>query len=475
MKNRQQFVKFDSGLVENLETLSFKSDSREIDTSLNGVIIPHWCNMSRIGKTIEQNTYHKVAIETVSVDVSSNGYYIDDKNNEENNEIQENIRKFLDNLNILEISYIATFEYRLYGQTWLEVIREKHNAKGKILKLNILQSKYMYKDYKDDRIFRQMYNGKTVFFKNADYPGSENFDVNYINGKVEKLGIIPEDEKANEVYFLKNYNPDSKDYGFPIAINIMSVIIGDLKRGENNLNFFLRGGVPKYLITISGDFENVINKEEFENDPENVRPIYIEEWLESEMRVLESQNNPNGALVLTLQNNGQSHPIEVQFQEISSNTGEASHREYRKDNRDEILSAHQVPPYRLGIAETGSLGQTNIIEQNKIYNRKVIRPIQTSLEIIINKILTSQYGSVIMNRYRFEYDEIDLEDEILKLENDLKLHEFYLKELAAGVIDVEYYYELTGKCFSKFERDIEERMLEDEVIEEIAAKARGIN
>ena len=180
------------------------------------------------------------------------------------------------------------------------------------------------------------------------------------------------------------------------------------------------------------------------------------------------------SLVLTLQNNGQEIPINVNFQTISSSTGEASHTEYRINNRDEILAAHQVPVYRLGIAETGSLGQTNIVEQNKIYNRKVIKPIQKIFEDLFNKIISDQFGEYVAKKYKFEFNPIDLEDDLQQLEMKLKKFQFYLTELQSGAIDMEYYYELTEKDFSKFERDLKTEMLQNEVVEEIINKSKKI-
>lgn len=471
--NRQQFVQFDSGLIVTLDNLiSFKEDSRETDsTSIAGKKIPQAYGLKDVAKTVEQNTYHKVAIETVANDVSANGHRVSTSEENFKSQTHKDISDYIESLDLDLVAYEAAFEYRLYGQVWIEILKENYDGEAPISGINVLQGKYMYKTV-DSRVYMSQVNGKIRYFKKFGY---DSIDVNYLSGEIKPRGQIKESERASEVYFQKSYNPNSIHYGLPIAVNIITAIVGDLKRGESNLNFFLRGGVPKYLITISGNFEEIINRAEYEEDPDNVDPVYIDEWLEEQLQTIEAQNNPNSAMVLTLQNNGMGEtPINVDFQQVSSDTGEASHREYRTDNRDEILAAHQVPVYRLGIAETGSLGQTNIVEQNKIYNRKVVKPLQSMIEKLMKKVIAHQYGSGISAEYVFKFNEIDLEDNAQKIEIKLKEQEFLLKEFQAGVISLEMYLESTGRSIDEFENSIEAESQLQRELDDLIKKLDGI-
>ena len=77
--------------------------------------------------------------------------------------------------------------------------------------------------------------------------------------------------------------------------------------------------------------------------------------------------------------------VNIEFKRFECEVKEASFRLHRQDNRDEILAAHGVPPYRVGVAETGSLGGNTARESTEIYKRSVIEPRQEMLESMINK------------------------------------------------------------------------------------------
>ena len=70
---------------------------------------------------------------------------------------------------------------------------------------------------------------------------------------------------------------------------------------------------------------------------------------------------------------------------MSTDVKEASFRLFRKDNRDEVMIAHGVPGYRIGIIETGSLGGSTARESTEIYKRSVIDPRQVIIEETINQ------------------------------------------------------------------------------------------
>src|SRR5690606_17913651 len=78
-------------------------------------------------------------------------------------------------------------------------------------------------------------------------------------------------------------------------------------------------------------------------------------------------------------------------------------------NRDEILSAHGMPPYRVGIAEVGSLGGSTAKEQTEIYKTSIVKPRQELLEHVFRyKLLGEAVG--IKNWY-IKFHEIDTQDE----------------------------------------------------------------
>ncbi|WP_254866654.1 phage portal protein [Geobacillus sp. LEMMY01] len=132
-------------------------------------------------------------------------------------------------------------------------------------------------------------------------------------------------------------------------------------------------------------------------------------------------------------------PIEIKFQALSVETKEASFRMLRADNRDEILSAHGVPPYRAGIVVEGSLGGSTARESTEIYKQSVIEPRQDMLENVLNRLLFVGLG---ITDWRFRFKDIDTKDTQAKIEELRFLFEvgayspnMILRELGRDPID----------------------------------------
>ena len=62
----------------------------------------------------------------------------------------------------------------------------------------------------------------------------------------------------------------------------------------------------------------------------------------------------------------------------------------RETSRNEVLVAHAVPGYRLGLAVTGQLGGSNIQEADEIYKAEEVDPGRETLEERINRLIVRQ-------------------------------------------------------------------------------------
>jgi hypothetical protein len=121
------------------------------------------------------------------------------------------------------------------------------------------------------------------------------------------------------------------------------------------------------------------------------------------------QRKPHSSLVFAVPSATPEGKVEVKIEPLAVDVKEASFTIYRKDNRDEVLSAHGVPPYRAGIAETGSLGGSTAEESTKIYRDSVINPRQADLEHLINTHVV--WGGFECYDWQFKFKEIDLAEE----------------------------------------------------------------
>jgi len=187
--------------------------------------------------------------------------------------------------------------------------------------------------------FAQIRNGKKRWFKRVEYP----YDVHKDTGVISPLKSLQAEDRASEIIWFVNYTPRSDYYGLPDIIPALGAIWGDIARRDYNIAFFDNYGVPAYAIFVSGNFDPGEVDEEGRTEMEKM----IEEHF------AELAKNPHSTLILSVPTEGRDEEVKIEFKSLSAEIKEASFRLYRNDNRDEILSAHGMPPYRIGVNETG--------------------------------------------------------------------------------------------------------------------------
>jgi capsid portal protein len=93
---------------------------------------------------------------------------------------------------------------------------------------------------------------------------------------------------------------------------------------------------------------------------------------------------------------------------------DSTFRLYAQDRRDAILTAHSMPPERVGIRVVGKLGGNVAEEATRIYVQSVVEPLQLDMEEMINdKLLQSEI-------YEFKFVDIDLRNEDAEVDRSVK-------------------------------------------------------
>jgi phage portal protein BeeE len=90
---------------------------------------------------------------------------------------------------------------------------------------------------------------------------------------------------------------------------------------------------------------------------------------------------------------------------IESGVQEASFKEYRTQNRDDILIAHQVPLSKIGGGDSSAIAAA--LAQDRTFKEQVSRPAQRNLEKMINRIVKEKTDII-----EFKFNELTLTDEI---------------------------------------------------------------
>lgn len=362
-------------------------------------------NPEQLLELLEVNTYHAQCVDVVSRDAGGLGSTVDDIPDKKSNESgKKRIREFIKGLapNINELLYKRNYDRRSMGYGALEISREGR-SKSKIEGLNHIPAQHLRR-HKDGFRVKQQIGTKTVWFViyGENKVDGKKVDVNADTGEICRYNSLKRNERANELLWRMDYTPKSQYYGLAKIVPAIGAIHGDTSRAVYNTVFFKNYGMPAFAVTVSGDFEDY-DKEPGDEGYDETQTLRYK----ISQQIKEVMKNPHSAVTILVPSEGEEGNVEIKLQPLSVETKEASFRLYRKDNRDEVITAHRVPPYRIGINETGKLGGSNSEEATKIYKTSVIEPLQSEDESDINMLITEMFENP---SGRFAISEIDVRD-----------------------------------------------------------------
>lgn len=385
-----------------------KTDGWEYDDTL----LEPLYDPQQLCELLEINTYHENCVDVVARDSAGVSYDIVPVTGENEKQINKTqITDFLDNIepSINELLYRMNYDRRATGYGALEIIRE---GKSKSRPVNLSHiSSYTLRRTSDGKRVKQRVGTKTVWFviygKNYDDEGNL-CDVHADTGEFYPYNSLSRENRANELLWTMEYTTKSKYYGLPKIVGAIPAISNDISRAKYNTSFFKNYGMPSFAVLVSGDFVDYEESEFLEDGTRN--PNYdvtkTLKWKISK-QLKQAIKNPHSAVTILVPSEGEEGNVEIELKPLSVETKEASFRLFRQDNRDEVIHAHRVPPYKVGINETGSLGGTNIQEATTNYKNDVVLPIRFNNEYLINKLVKNEFN---INNWKFKIIEHDSRD-----------------------------------------------------------------
>lgn len=283
------------------------------------------------------------------------------------------MRDWLENLNDEE-SFTHTLtkfytDVQATGNGYLEVGR---TTKGKIGYIGHIPATTMRARRLRDG-YVQIIGNKVVYFRNF--------------GATNKNPITT-DPRPNEIIHYKEYSPLNTFYGVPDIMSAITSLHGDQLASQYNIDYFGNKGVPRYVVTLKGA--------QLSADAEDKMFRFLQ-------NSLKGQNHRT--LYIPLPADSDNSKVEFKMEPIESGVQEASFKEYRKQNRDDILIAHQVPLSKIGGGDSSSIA--NALAQDRTFKEQVSRPAQNNLAKMINKIIREETDVV-----EFKFNELTLTDEI---------------------------------------------------------------
>jgi len=219
----------------------------------------------------------------------------------------------------------------------------------------------------------QIIGNKVVYFRNF---GAKNQNP------------LTADPRPNEIIQYKEYSPLNTYYGVPDIMSAISSLHGDQLATQYNIDYFGNKAVPRYVVTLKGA--------KLSDDAEDKLFRFLQTGLKG-------QNHRT--LYIPLPPDSDNNKVEFKMEPIENNVQEASFKEYRKQNRDDILIAHQVPLSKIGGGDSASIAAA--ISQDRTFKEQVSRPAQRNLEKIINKVIREKTDVL-----DFKFNELTLTDEI---------------------------------------------------------------
>ena len=293
-------------------------------------------------------------------------------------------RDWLENLND-EDSFINIMEkvmtdVQSTGNGYLEIGRKVNGEIGYIG--HIPSTTIRVRRLRDG--FVQIIGGKVVYFRNY---------------AAKNANPMTDDPRPNEIIHFKEYSPLNTFYGVPDIISAYTSLVGDQMAAQYNIDYFENKAVPRYVVvtkgaTLSGEAQDRMFR-----------------FLQTGLK---GQNHRS--LYVPLPADTEGTKIDFEMRPIENGVQEASFEKYRKQNRDDILMAHQVPLTKLGGSAGGSIAAA--LASDRTFKEQVARPAQRHIEKIINKVV-KEYTDIV----ELKLNELSLTDEVAQSQ----IHERYLK------------------------------------------------
>lgn len=214
--------------------------------------------------------------------------------------------------------------------------------------------------------------------------------VYFRNFGAKNTNPVTNDPRPNEIIHYKSYSPLNTYYGVPDIVAALPSLIGDQLASQYNIDYFENKAVPRYVVTVKGA--------KLSPDAEDKMFRFLQTGLKSQS---------HRTLYIPLPGDSDGNKVEFDMKPIENGIQEGSFKEYRKQNRDDILIAHQVPISKLGGSDSAAIAAA--LSQDRTFKEQVSRPAQRSLEKTVNKIIKEKTDIL-----ELKFNELTLTDEIAK-------------------------------------------------------------
>lgn len=324
----------------------------------------------------EINTWHQRAIRLKAATAVGLGYDIigeDEKPIEKDKEPQdERYRAFRDLLKkpnsdyrFSKLAVRQVIDYLGTGNTFMEIVRNNVQNPAELYHARVKNMRAGY----DNKYYYQIINGA-------------------VKQKFLKFGLGKADAKMNEMIHYRNYDPRSDYYGLPEWQPAMIAALLDRSAAEFNIRMFENDLMLKWIFFMIGA--------ELGKDAKQTLKDFIE-------NNYTGTKNAGRAAFIPIPD-GENVNIEAKNLMGDGPSRDMSYAALREQARDEMISAHGVPPRLMGIMAAGQLGGGGELEgQLKMFKETVVVPLKEDMEEMFNTIPEKMEWP-----YRIRFREFDI-------------------------------------------------------------------
>jgi len=193
---------------------------------------------------------------------------------------------------------------------------------------------------------------------------------------------------ANEIIYKVMHHPKTIYYGVPDITPAVAQLVSNVEISNYTSQFFQNNAVPRYAILVKGiSLDNTV--------------------LDTLKNYFSQQVKGAAHRTILIPIPSMRGDVSITFQKLDVEYHDGSLLETKRDNKQDIMTAHGVPPAILGVADAASIGSGKGMSQAEIYKDRVVSPLQESWEDCLNKLFRYGLGITLV---KLKLDPLDIRD-----------------------------------------------------------------
>ncbi len=206
---------------------------------------------------------------------------------------------------------------------------------------------------------------------------------------IQRSRFLNEDV-AIEGHHLRYYSPNSRYYGEPDYSAVLEQILLEKQINGYNNAFFENSARPDFAIIFEG------------SEPSDEQITAFQEFFETSFQ---GYANAHKTLIISAPpDTGSTVSPRIRIEPLNT-VQDMSFKALKDTNRDEIISAHGVPPRLAGIVTAGQLGGGGeLIGQLHVFNEIEIKPKQAILQAFFKDVIGVDIEPLPMDVTNFKSD-----------------------------------------------------------------------